>query len=80
MPLVVCVVSQALAVDITPPHKVGQAQGLHRQGGDFVFLGLPPGLGLLADLQGGCELPIAATAGGMVGALGMFWMRSTHSK
>ena len=77
---------QALAVDITPHSQVGQAQGLHRQAADFVFLSLPPAMGVLADLQGGvldtgggCELPIAATAGGIMGSLGLFWLRSRRN-
>jgi len=77
---------QALAVDITPHNQVGQAQGLHRQAADFVFLSLPPAMGVLADLQGGvldtgggCELPIAATAGGIMGSLGLFWLRSRRN-
>ena len=74
---------QALAVDITPHDEIGQAQGLHRQAADFVFLSLPPAMGVLADLQGsvldtggGCELPIAAAAGGIMGSLGLFWVRT----
>lgn len=77
---------QALAVDITPHDEVGQAQGLHRQAADFVFLSLPPAMGVLADLQGGllntgggCELPIAATAGGIMGSLGLYWLRSKRN-
>ena len=77
---------QALAVDITPHDEVGQAQGLHRQAADFVFLSLPPAMGVLADLQGGllntgggCELPIAATAGGIMGSLGLYWLRSRRN-
>ena len=68
---------QALAVDITDPAKVGQAQGLHRQGADCVFLACPIMLGGMADLQGGgCELPILATGAGMVAALGVFRARA----
>lgn len=77
---------QALAVDITPHNHVGQAQGLHRQAADFAFLSFPPAMGVLADLQrgvldtgGGCELPIAATAGGIIGSLGLFWLRTRRS-
>jgi hypothetical protein len=68
---------QALAVDITDPAKVGQAQGLHRQGVDCVFLACPIVLGGMADLQGGgCELPILATGAGMIAALGVFRARA----
>ena len=67
---------QALAVDITAPDKVGQAQGMHRQGADLVWLLCPMGLGLAVDMQGGsCTGSIGLTAVGMVGALAVFRSR-----
>ena len=67
---------QAHAVDITASHHVGQAQGLHRQCSDVVFLTSPIALGMLADLQGGTYTgSIAVTASGMMFALYLYRSR-----